>query len=64
LITLRSTRFDNISKWLFYEGTFFKSPLGTPFVGNLDLPSTQSERPGLKGTLRFENLHLLPTFKP
>jgi hypothetical protein len=47
--------------WITYTGDFFRSPLGTPFVGDLDLTSDSGQT--YAGRLRFENLRM-STFEP
>jgi hypothetical protein len=45
--------------WIFYTGTYFREPLGTAFVGNVDLAATEGT-----GHLRLPNLRLQPFLPP
>jgi hypothetical protein len=42
-------------KWITYDGEFFRSKLGTPFIGNLDVRATDH---GVTGRLRLTDLVL------
>ncbi|MDQ1416394.1 MAG: hypothetical protein QOF81_2007 [Acidimicrobiaceae bacterium] len=48
-------------KWVFYKGDFFRSPLGTPFVGNLDVTASDH---GVTGHLQMTGLHLEAFLRP
>ncbi len=41
--------------WITYRGTFFRTPLGEPFVGDVDLSSSEGH---VAGRLRIEDLSL------
>ncbi len=45
--------------WIEYAGTYFTSPLGTAFTGDVDLPATDGH-----GRLRLTNLRLQPFLPP
>ena len=45
--------------WLYYRGTFFKSPLGTPFQGDLDLTNVAADP--YRGELHLRGLVLSTT---
>ena len=49
---------DDGTRWIYYSGEFFKSPLGTQFQGDVDLTSTDSDN-GVVGKLHFKNARLL-----
>ena len=46
--------------WLFYYGTFFKSPIGKVFTGNLDLSNDPAD--SIRGELHLHGLTLSTTF--
>ena len=46
-------------EWLYYEGTFFKSPIGAPFHGNIDLTNASSDP--FRGELHILGLTLSTT---
>ena len=45
------------SEWITFTGEFFRTPLGTPFVGDVDLNATER---GITSRLRIENMVLQP----
>lgn len=45
------------TRWIYYTGEFFKSSLGVPFQGDVDLVSSGSDN-GITGQLHFKNLRL------
>jgi hypothetical protein len=45
--------------WIEYKGTYFRTPLGTPFEGDVDLNAADAP-----GHLRFANLRLRPFLPP
>ena len=44
--------------WIYYTGQFFKTKLGSPFVGDIDLTSDADNN--FDGTIHFEGLELQP----
>jgi hypothetical protein len=48
-------------KWIFYHGDFFRSPLGSPFVGNLDVTGSDH---GVTGHLQLSGLRLEAFLRP
>jgi len=48
---------DDGTRWIYYYGEFFKSPVGSSFVGDVDLTSNDSDN-GVTGRLHFTGLHL------
>ncbi len=55
--------------WITYKGTFFKTPHGEPFVGDLDLTSMgQGDTPPIPGKLHLGNVRLelkpVPVVRP
>jgi hypothetical protein len=54
-------------EWVVYHGEFFRQPLGTPFVGNLDITGLGEHgttADGVTGELHLTNLHLLAFRRP
>jgi hypothetical protein len=45
------------SEWITFTGEFFRTPLGTPFVGDVDLNATER---GITSRVRIENMVLQP----
>ena len=45
------------TRWVYYVGEFFKSPLGTQFQGDINLTSNGSDN-GVTGNIYFKNLRL------
>jgi hypothetical protein len=48
--------------WIYYHGSYFTSPAGSMFTGNLDL--TGDVVNAVPGSIHFENLRLKVTFTP
>lgn len=50
------------AEWLYYDGIFFRAPLGSPFEGDVDLGNNGPDD-RFRGTIHFKNLRLNTTFR-
>ena len=48
---------DDGTRWIYYYGEFFKSPVGSAFDGDVDLTNDDSDN-GVEGKLYFTAMHL------
>ena len=47
------------TRWVYFYGEHFKSPIGNGFTGDVDLLSSDSDNVGVEGKVHFGNLRLL-----
>ena len=56
--TYDGTQESDGTKWLYYEGDFFRSNAGVPFTATeMEIHSTSSDNSGKTGVIRFEGLN-------